>query len=363
MTECQARVQQCVRDEIQAIQAYHVQAADNMVKLDAMENPYTWTPSMQQEWLTRLQTQNFNRYPDPTASELRAQLMAKLNLPKSQSIVFGNGSDELIQLIIMALAKPGAKVLAPTPTFVMYDMISRFVGVDYVGVALQADFSLDMDAMLSAIETHQPAVIFLAYPNNPTGNAFAAQDIEKIIRTADGLVVVDEAYNAFAEDSFIGEIGRFANLVVMRTFSKVGLAGFRLGYMVGDQAWMQEFDKVRLPYNINVLTQSGVAFALEHEDVLQQQAQSIKQERAKLVAELADLPGVHVYPTQANFITLSLPTGQADSVFAALKQEGILIKNLSPQGGLLADCLRVTVGTLEENAQFLSAFRRHLPIS
>lgn len=353
-------VEQLVRPEIRQIQAYHVQPASNMIKLDAMENPYSWTPAMQSAWIERMRGMAFNRYPDPSASRLRQILTENLNLSDQQAIVFGNGSDELIQIIMMALSGSDRGVMSVKPTFVMYDMIAKFVGMPYHAVSLNPDFSLDFDAFIAAMQAHQPAVVFLAYPNNPTGNAFSRDQVEQILQQAPGLVVVDEAYNAFAEDSFLADIADYSNLIVMRTFSKVGLAGFRLGYMVGHQAWMAEFDKIRLPYNINVVTQQGVAFALEHQDVLIEQAQQIKHDRALLVAELSVLDGVEVYPSQANFITLRLTKGGADRIFAGLKADGVLIKNLSPAGGLLAECLRVTVGTPNENQAFLNSFRNHL---
>ncbi|HEY9017183.1 histidinol-phosphate transaminase, partial [Thiomicrospira sp.] len=294
------------------------------------------------------------------AESLRHVLMQELALPSDQTLVFGNGSDELIQIIMMALSQPGRSVMSPVPTFVMYEMIAKFVGLQFHGVTLQSNFELDLPAFLSAMQQHQPAVVFLAYPNNPTGNAFSRQAIEQIIQQAPGLVVLDEAYNAFADDSFIGDIQRYPNLIVMRTVSKQGLAGFRLGYMVGHQAWMTEFDKVRLPYNINVITQMGVTFALEHADVLKQQAEQIKQDRVSLMQALSEFSEVQVFKSQANFVTLRVPNGQADRIFNGLKQDGVLIKNLSPIAGLLTDCLRVTVGAPNENQAFLTSFEHHL---
>ncbi|MBE0493568.1 MAG: histidinol-phosphate transaminase [Thiomicrospira sp.] len=353
-------IERWVRPEIRDIKAYHVQPAANMIKLDAMENPYGWPPGMQSAWIERVRYQAFNRYPDPTAESLRHVLMQELALPDDQTLVFGNGSDELIQIIMMAFSQPGRCVMAPVPTFVMYEMIAKFVGLAFHGVPLQSDFELDLSAFLNSMQQHQPAVVFLAYPNNPTGNAFSRQDIEQIIQQAPGLVVLDEAYNAFADDSFISDIQHYPNLIVMRTVSKQGLAGFRLGYMIGHQAWMAEFDKVRLPYNINVVTQMGVTFALEHSDVLKQQAEQIKQDRAILMQALAEFSEVKVFDSQANFVTLRVPKDQANRIFSGLKQDGVLIKNLSPMGGLLADCLRVTVGTPNENQAFLNSFSHHL---
>lgn len=362
MSSVSQLVEQWIRPEIREIDAYHVQPAQNMIKLDAMENPYTWTPEMQGGWIERVRGLCFNRYPDPTASKLREQLRTHLNLNAEQDILFGNGSDELIQLLIMAIAKPGASILSVTPTFVMYDMIAKFIGVDYHSVALKPDFTLDLDAVLTAIKQHQPGLVFIAYPNNPTGNAFDRQEIETIIKQSPGLVVLDEAYNAFADDSFLLDVERFPNLLVMRTFSKVGLAGFRLGFLVAHQAWIEQIDKIRLPYNINVVSQAGVCFALEHHDLMMAQAQQIKQDRADLADSLTVLPGVHVFPSQANFLTIRVPQGQADKIFNGLKEDGVLIKNLSANGGLLQDCLRVTVGAPNENLAFLNSFNSHLDV-
>jgi len=270
--------------------------------------------------------------------------------------VLGNGSDELIQMLAMALAAPGRVVLAPEPSFTMYRLIASCCGLDYVGVPLRAqDFALDLEATLAAISRHRPALVFLAYPNNPTGNRFPPAAVEAIVRATPGLVVIDEAYSAFAEHSFLARACDFDNLVVMRTLSKVGLAGLRLGFLAGRAEWLDELEKVRLPYNINVLTQASVRFALAHRGLLEAQTARIRADRASLHAALEALPGLVVYPSEANFLLLRTPPGRADALFAALRRQGVLIRNLSTGGGLLADCLRVTIGTPAENETFLSA--------
>ena len=343
-----------IRPEIHALQAYHVPDSAGLIKLDAMENPYSWPEALKQEWLEMLRDVPINRYPDPSARSLRAQLKQSLEVPADMDVLLGNGSDELIQLILLGVARPGAVVLAPTPTFVMYKMIATFVGMRFVGVPLATDFGLDLAAMRATIQQHQPAVVFLAYPNNPTGNLFDEQAIETLLRESPGLVVVDEAYHAFAQRSFMDRLGQHDNLLVMRTLSKQGLAGLRLGILAGDPAWLAEFDKLRLPYNINSLTQASAGFALKHKDVLDEQATRLRAERARLLQDLAALSGVQVWPSAANFI-LFRTAKPADAVFTALRQQGVLIKNLSGAGGVLANCLRVTVGTPEENAAFLAA--------
>jgi len=343
-----------IRPDIQALSAYHVADASGMIKLDAMENPYTWDEAMLREWQAELANTSVNRYPDPAAQMLSHQIREQLDLPDSVQLMFGNGSDELIQIMAMAVAEAGRTVLAPEPSFVMYKMIATFCGMSYRGVPLKTDFSLDLDAMLSTIEETQAALVFLAYPNNPTGNLWDREVIDQIIQATPGLVVVDEAYNAFADDSYLNDLGLYDNLVVMRTFSKMGLAGLRLGLLFGSRDWISEFDKVRLPYNINTLTQQTTAFALRHQAVFDQQTANIRAERGKMLDGLKLLP-VQVFDSQANFILLRTPEGKANNIFQGLKDRGILIKNLNPAGGLLKDCLRVTVGKPEENAAFMEA--------
>lgn len=351
------RIEKLVRPEIRALNAYHVPPAAGMVKLDAMENPYVWDEIMKAAWLERLRDVDVNRYPDPQGTTVKAGLRAAMGVAPEYELLLGNGSDEIIQIIIMALAKPGAVVLAAEPAFVMYKMISLFAGVKYVGVPLRADFSLDEAAMLAAVEREQPAVVFLAEPNNPTGNKYDRAVVEKIIAATPGLVVLDEAYLPFTDGDAL-DLLRHDNVVVMRTVSKLGLAGLRLGLLVGTPAWLHEFDKLRLPYNIGVLAQATAAFALEHYAYFRAQAQRIRADRAALLAELQKLPGWTVFPSEANFILARVPAGRARPLFEALKTENILIKCLDGAHPLLQDCLRLTVGAPAENHTLLAALRR-----
>lgn len=350
---------QLIRPEILALSAYHVAVASGLVKLDAMENPYRLPEALRGELGALLREAAINRYPDPQAPGVQQALRAAFGIGPEYDILLGNGSDELIQILAMALAKPGATLLAVEPSFVMYRMIAGFAGLRYVGVPLKADFSLDDAAMLEAVEREEPALTFLAYPNNPTGNAFDRDAVERIIAASPGLVVVDEAYHAFAGGlSFLDALARFDNLVLMRTVSKLGLAGLRLGYMVGKPAWIGEFDKVRLPYNVNVLTQVAARYALEHAEVLEAQAATLVGERGKLFQALEALPGVQAFESQANFILFRV--ARAKKVFAGLKARGVLIKCLDGGHPLLNDCLRVTVGAPEENEAFLTALAAEL---
>lgn len=357
MPNPESKINRWVRAPIRALAAYHVPDAAGFIKLDAMENPYTWPPQMVEAWSRLLREVPLNRYPDPAAQELKQQLQLNMQVPAGCELLLGNGSDELIQMILMAVSGPDRVVLAPEPGFVMYRMIATFLNMPYVGVPLRNDFTLDAQAMLAAITAHQPAVIFLAYPNNPTGNLFADADIEAIIKASEGLVVIDEAYHAFAGKSWMQRIPQYDNVLVMRTVSKMGLAGLRLGLLAGHPAWLTEFDKVRLPYNINVLTQASAKFALQHQAVLDEQTNRIRQDRELLLADLKQLAGIEVFPSQANFILFRTAAGKANAVFQTLKQHKVLIKNLSHAGAQLTDCLRVTVGAPEENSAFMHALR------
>lgn len=354
-------ISQLIRPDVRALTAYHVPDPAGLVKLDAMENPYGWPEALKAEWLEVLHEVALNRYPDPQGSAVQAVLREAMGIPADMGLLLGNGSDELIQMLAIAVAQPGRKVLSLDPGFVMYRMIARFAGMDYVGVPLRSeDFSIDLPVMLDAIEREQPALVYLAYPNNPTGNRFDADDMVRIIEAAPGLVIVDEAYAPFTDCSFLGLLGDWQNLLVMRTVSKMGLAGIRLGYLVGPHVWLEQIDKVRLPYNINVLTQASAAFALKHKPLLDEQARMIRAERQRLQTALATLNGVQAYPSEANFILLRVAEGRADAIFKGLKDQGILIKNLHGAHPMLDECLRVTVGRAEENAAFLSALTRLL---
>ena len=351
-----------IREDIRAIGAYVVPDASGYIKLDAMENPYELPRALRAELGQRLADAVLNRYPSGSYATLKEQVIAKLGIPAGYDVMLGNGSDELIQIVATTVAnqKRRATILAPVPAFVMYARSAQFAGADFVGVPLTKDFSLDMDAMLKAIALHQPAVVFLAYPNNPTGNLFATEDIEAILQAQGehGLVVLDEAYQPFARQTFMDRLGDFENLVVMRTVSKLGLAGIRLGYMTAAPQLLAEFEKVRPPYNVNVLTQVAAEFVLDHVEVLDAQAASINDERTRLAAELAALPGVEVFPSAANFISLRVP--DAAAVCAKLFEAKVLIRNLSKMHGSLANCIRVTVSTPEENSAFLNALKAAL---
>jgi len=357
MTSISKMVENLVRPEIRALSAYPVGDASGMVKLDAMENPHQWSEELKQAWAEKLQHADINRYPHPQAPKVKAGLRKAMNVPEEFDCLLGNGSDEIIQLLAMLVAKPGAKIMAPEPGFVMYKMIATFCGVDYVGVPLTADFELDITAMLKCINEQQPELIFLAQPNNPTANLYSESQLRELIQASQGLVIMDEAYLPFSSRNHLHFLAEFDNVLVMRTLSKVGLAGLRLGMIFGRSEWLNELDKIRMPYNINVLTQISAEFALEHYDILLGQCEQIKQQRTRMDNALTEL-GFKCYKSEANFILARADMafeGQAKEIFEQLKQHNVLIKCLAGGHPLLENCLRFTVGTEQENTVLLAA--------
>jgi len=351
-----------IRDDVLAIGAYAVPDSTGFTKLDAMENPFGLPAELARELGHRLAKVALNRYPPADPRALKDRLATAIGLPAGMALLLGNGSDELIHLTIQACARPGATVLAPWPSFEMYDLSSRFDGCRFVPVPLEADFSLDRAAMLAAIAEHRPAVVFISWPNNPTGNLFERVTVEAVLEAAPGLVVLDEAYLPFAQDTWLPQLAHWPNLLVLRTFSKLGLAGIRLGYLCGDPAWIAEINKLRPPYNVNVLTLVAADFLLDHLGMLDEQAAMLRAERGRLLARLRQLPGVTPFDSAANFILFRVAGGvdSADRVFAGLKSRRILIKNRAHVHPLLAGCLRVTVGLPSENDAFVAALTASL---
>ncbi len=355
-----------IRPDVRAMHAYVVQGADGMLKLDAMENPFGLPPELQAALGQRLGALALNRYPGTRSNDLRAALAAHAGMPEGCELILGNGSDELISLLQLACAQPGATVLAPVPGFVMYAMGAQLQGLRFVGVPLTADFELDETAMLAAIEEHRPAITFIAYPNNPTATLWDEGAVQRIVdaaAAAGGIVAIDEAYQPFASRSWItrmrAEPERNGHVLLMRTLSKFGLAGARLGYLIGPAALVAEVDKVRPPYNVSVLNCEAALFALEHAELFAAQAAELRHERERILPLLRAMPGVaRVWDSQANMVLLRVP--DAAKAFAGMKARGVLIKNVSTMHPLLANCLRLTVGSAAENDQMLAALQASL---
>lgn len=347
-------LQDIFTDKVNAMQPYHVQSSGGMVKLDAMEVPHRLPDAMRQALGATLALSNINRYPNSQSTSLAAKIKSRFNLSESLDVLLGNGSDELIQMILMAVAKPNTTVLSPVPSFSMYQQTAELLGMRFVGVDLNADFSINEEAFLAAMETHQPEVIFLAYPNNPTGNLWDSAFVETVVKTAPGLVVLDEAYTAYAADSAAELVEQYENAVLIRTLSKIGLAGIRLGYLAAQPSIAEQFEKVRMPYNINVLTQATARFMLDQMSYLNECVEKVIIEKTAMYQWLSAQSAITVYPSETNFLLVRVDN--ADAVFTALRDDyKILIKNLNGYHPVLENVLRITIGRKKENSKLREA--------
>ena len=357
-----SNVSKVIRPEIQSMHAYPVEDATGLVKLDLMESPYGLPQELAAEVGQIVSRLSLNRYPVPTAHRLRAVIREVMQVPAGCDVLLGNGSDECIQYITAAVAREGATVMAPAPSFAMFSMYAFFFRLRFVGVPLREDFTLDADAFIATMEKERPALVWIAFPNNPTGNAFPVADIERIVRAAPGLVVLDEAYQPFAGATFMPRLAEFENMVVMRTVSKIGMAGLRLGYVCGRPEWIEAFNKTRSPFNINVLTEAVAIKLLQNKKVLDAQAAKVLEERERMQPELARMAALTVYPSAANFLLVRVAGGKGAGTraFESLKQQGVLVKDFSGGHPLMENCLRLTIGTPEENRILLAALREAL---
>jgi histidinol-phosphate aminotransferase len=355
------RLKKVVRQDIQSMHAYAIQPSAGLVKLDAMENPFRLPEHLQRALGERLGRVAINRYPVGCVADVIAALSSYVKLPTGCKLMLGNGSDELISLLALACDVPGATILAPLPGFVMYEMSAKLQGLKFVGVPTTATFELDEAAMLAAIEAHRPAITYIAYPNNPTANLFDEVTVERIVDTVgrqNGLVVFDEAYQPFSSRSWMGKVAQHEHVLVMRTLSKFGLAGVRLGYMVGAAALIDEIDKVRPPYNISALNAEATLFALEHAGEFAAQAEVLRAERERLQRALKAIDGITPFTSEANMILVRVPDSK--KAFEGMRARGVLVKNIAGLHPLLVNCLRLTVGTPDENTLMIDALKASL---
>jgi histidinol-phosphate aminotransferase len=339
---------------VRKLAAYHIDETPVRIKLDAMENPFPLPDAMRREIAAVVRDTKINLYPDPSAKKLKKAIASMWRM-KPEQMILGNGSDELIQAIILAFGGP---VLVPVPTFAMYEITSRALAQNVVTIPLNEDFDLDADLMLKKANASKARVIFLACPNNPTGNRFSDNELRKILERADAAVVIDEAYFSFSNKTWLPLLKKYPNMILLRTLSKIGFAGLRIGVLTASQNIIDELNKIRLPYNINSLSQAAGVAALKHNDVISRQISLLISERERLYNALSKLPGVTVYPSETNFIMIRTAV-DASGIHKKLKQAGILIKNLNKPGPL-KNCLRVTIGTPAENREFLTRLKRIL---
>lgn len=350
LTTTQISTANMIRKDIRAISSYEVADASGMIKLDAMENPFPLPAELRAEWAEDLSQVDINRYPDANMLELRTQIAQRDGVIPEQ-IILGNGSDEIIQMLLMATGK--GTCMAPAPSFVMYSLVAKWLQRPFSTPPLGKDFSLDADQFLQACAREKVSMVFLACPNNPTGNMWPLETIKSICDLFNGLVVIDEAYGPFSSRAHTHLLSE--KVMILRTFSKLGWAGLRLGYLLGSVSFVHELNKIRMPYNINSLTQASAKFLLRHDDLFQQQAKLICKERDRVRHELLALPRIHVFPSEANFLLLRV--NDATAIFESLKSKGILIKSMHGADPSLEQCLRVTIGTESENDQFITAMR------
>ena len=348
-------IEQWLRSDIKNIDAYHVPVSKDMIKLDAMESPFGVPEDLKVEFLKCIEQSEVNRYPEADPSPLKDTLRSLMDIPDEFGILLGNGSDELIQLLALACSKDDL-IMSFEPSFVMYELVSKYVNLEYFGVQLDSNFDINLSDALLIIEREKPKIIFIAYPNNPTGNCFDYDAIIEIIKSTNSMVILDEAYYAYSDKSFLSEISNFPNLLVLRTISKIGFAGLRLGLLIGDQETIAQLNKLRLPYNINALTQLSANFLLQDKQRIINNAQIIIEERRRLAHELSLFSKFKVYPSQTNFILVH--SEDAHSLHTALKENGILIKGF-PKGSKLSDFIRISVSEPVENNMLIDAIRNY----
>ncbi|MEW6003462.1 MAG: histidinol-phosphate transaminase [Nitrospirota bacterium] len=347
-------IKKLVRPNVRSLSAYEAKEIPCRIKLDANESPY----GLSSELLSKLSSpkgqrffKNLNRYPDPEAKSLR-ELVSRDFRVRAENVLHGNGSDELIYYLITTFGGP---VIYQIPTFSMYGIISRALGEEGIEVPLDGDFDLDIKKNLEAIKRHRPKLIFLSSPNNPTGNCFSADRILRIIDAGSSvsIVIVDEAYQPFSSrKGFLPLLRDYKNLVILRTLSKIGFAGLRVGFIIADEEIINEVNKVRLPFNLNSLSQSIAEEAIKEKKATLSYIRSITSERDRLFNEMTKINSIKPFPSEANFILFKVR--DAENTYKSLLKKGILVRNMN---GIVNGCLRVTVGTPEENTVFLEVLK------
>jgi histidinol-phosphate aminotransferase len=347
------RLDDLIKNEVRGQKAYVAETSILPIRLDANESPFPLTAELHDEFLATLGRVSLNRYPEAGSPTLLARFAANYGVTEDM-LIAGNGSDEMIQVLCTSLAP--TRVMTPVPTFVMYRISAVNNGHTVIEAPLDDDCDLDLPAMLELMDVHAPGLVFLCFPNNPTGNCFSREKMATLLSKAPGLVVVDEAYGYFSGQTFLPLLERYENLVILKTLSKVGLAALRIGFLIGASPLVRQLNKVRLPYNINSLSQAAASFYLDHEAVFLAQAAEVVRGRKELFCALQQLPGIRPYPSEANFIFFNCLC-DANRIYTSLREQGIMVKHF-PVAGNFQNCIRVTVGTQRENGMFLGALER-----
>jgi histidinol-phosphate aminotransferase len=343
-----------IKPAVAQLQAYDPHKRPGHVKIDANEFPYPLPTSVREAVLQALVAAEINRYPDPEAEHLRHAISRWIGADPAM-LLLGNGSDEVIQMLLMACGRPDGAVLIPDPTFSMYRIAAQALDQRPVEVPLTPGWELDMALMLDTIAREQPGVIFIATPNNPTANCFQEAGVRELIEAAPGVIVIDEAYHPFSGQTLLPLLEAHPQLIILRTLSKIGMAGLRVGILAANPQLVQQINKVRAPYNLNAYSQVAAAAVLQHWERIAPYVQEIVRERERLRERLSRLPGVTAYPSDANFLLAHFAAGGV-KVWEALGAQGILVRHYGESAGL-KDYLRITVGTPIENDLLIAALQ------
>ncbi len=346
------------REDLRSLEGYHSPQLDVAVRLNTNESPYAPPREFVEAWTESLAGIPLNRYPDRDARELRAALGTQIGQPVER-LFCANGSNEVLQTLLLTYGGAGRAAVVFEPTYALHSHIARISGTAVAIGERRADFTVDADGARSLIVGLRPAVVFLCSPNNPTGTVEPRSTIEALLEVSPGLVVVDEAYGEFADRSAIELVAEDRRLVVVRTYSKVwSLAALRLGFCVAPSWVVRELEKVILPYHLPAPSQLAGTAALRYAAEMDERVSALVRERERLEAELAGVDGITLYPSGANFLLLRAH-GDGHALWERLVERGVLVRDFS-SWPRLEHCLRVTVGTPEENDAFLAALRSAL---
>ena len=337
-----------IKPSVRGQPAYALKPFEARRKLNQNESPYDVPPELKREILERMAGASWHRYPEFVPARLLAQLSTRFNWP-TDGILVGNGSNELIQATLAVSLETGDRVVAPTPTFSLYRLLTNVFGGCYVPVGFGADFRYNVEALSEVAAAERARVIVLNSPNNPTGSALPPDGVERVLEDTDALVLCDEAYQDFGGPTALGLLASSPRVVVLRTFSKaLGLAGLRVGVALAHPSVAREIAKAKLPYNVNVLSLTAAEVLLGHPDLAGAHVPEIIATRDRTIQQLNSIPGLRVFPSAANFILIRCVALPAAEVFRRLLEEhGILVRDVSgaPE---LAECLRISVGTPED---------------
>jgi len=353
-----------VRDDILKLIPYKPQKEVCKVKLDANESPYDVPLEVKIRIWNRLQNEHFNHYSDPSCDELRERL-SKYTGVRPEQIFVGNGADEVIFNIILAFAGPGRDVIIPFPTFSSYEIYATVAGSNVIKVPIMRKkqhtrwvWDLDVIKIKKHFSKDKPQLLFICYPNNPTGDYFDEEKVLDLIESFNGIVAVDEAYFEFGGKTFINKLYQFPHLVIIRTFSKIfSLAGLRIGYAIGYEDLIKQLNKVKLPYNVNLFSQIAAVEILKEMDWLKAMQREFTKAREMLQMELNNIKGIQVYPSSTNFFLCELEKSR-DFVYEELLKRGILTRSFSDE--ILKNTLRFCIGTPEQNKYLLSCLKEIL---